>query len=338
VQIIRSALFVSCLTICKKNVVTKTNHCIRVRKFRYLNFKLVMTIYRAHSSQTGLNQADHTALYHTATLRSLLDDFSFEFVEGTVPQLEGSWSRHYQSSPRGESTSLYAYCKMLDLGSLFEAGSNLLDLLQEEDPPFEGVLAYSSGAALAAQVFLQHESHRRSQPQQTNSSPLFKFAVFCNAVTPGRLFKLEDQGVRAEPSNITTFKEEVIQILGIVSGFRMKAAPQMAPQIAKRRIMDEEVVAKSFKAMMLSDGTPFLTDGTYCVAPFDLRHGPQLSIPTLHIRDLEEPRQLGLEMLEICDARLAREYHHSHGHEFPRGYSEMKEIARLIRDVADAAS
>jgi hypothetical protein len=295
-----------------------------------------MTIYHTRSSQTRLPQADHTALYHTATLRSLLDDFSFEFVEGTVPQLEGSWSRHYQSSPHLENTTLYSYCKMLDLGSLFEAKFNLLNLLQEEDPPFDGVLAYSSGATLAVQVFLEHESRRRSQPQQMNSLPLFKFAVFCNAVTPSRLFKLEDPEVRAEPSNDTTLKDEVIRYIDIVTGFRLKAAPHMALQIAKRRIADEEFVAKSFKVMALSDGTPFLTDGTNCMAPFDHRDGPQLSIPTLHIRDLEEPRQLGLGMLEICDTRLAREYHHSHGHEFPRGYSEMKEIARLIRDVADA--
>lgn len=286
----------------------------------------------------GLHRADHVAFYHTATLRSLLDDFSFEFVEGTVLQLEGSWSRHYQSSLHGENTFLYSYCKMLDLGSFIEAELDLLDLLREEDPPFDGVLAYSSGAALAAQVFLRHERHRKSLPQQANLSPLFKFAVFCNAVTPGRLFKLEDQGVGAEPSNDTMLKEEAMQFIDIISGFRMQAAPQMAPQIAKRRLMDEEVVAKSFKAMTLSDGTPFLTDGIHCVAPFDPRHGPELSIPTLHIRDLEEPRQLGLGMLEICDARLAREYHHSQGHEFPRGYSAMKEIAHLIKDVADAAS
>jgi hypothetical protein len=40
----------------------------------------------------------------------------------------------------------------------------------------------------------------------------------------------------------------------------------------------------------------------------------------------------------FCDARLRREYHHSYGHEFPRGYSEMKETARLMRDLADAVS
>jgi hypothetical protein len=183
---------------------------------------------------------------------------------------------------------------------MFVAELSLLDFLQEEDPPFEGVLAYSSGAALTAQVYLRHESHRRSQPQQTSSSPLFKFVVFCNAVTSGGLPKLEDQGVRAEPSNDTTLKEEAIRYLGIVSGLRVKTAPQ----IAKRWIMDEEAVAKLFKAMTLSDGTLFLTDGTHCVAPFDPRRDPQLSIQTLHIRDLEEPRQLGLGMLEISDARL----------------------------------
>jgi hypothetical protein len=95
--------------------------------------------------------------FPTATLRSLLEDFCFEFVEGTEPHLEGSWSRHYKSSPNDENTPLYSYCKVLDLKSTLETESNLLDLLLEENPPFDGVLAYSSGAALAAQVFLRHE-------------------------------------------------------------------------------------------------------------------------------------------------------------------------------------
>ncbi len=243
----------------------------------------------------------------------MLSDFTFEFVEGTEPHLEGSWSRHYSSSQNDENTPLYVYCKVLDLKSTLETELNLLELLLEEDPPFDGVLAYSSGAALAAQVFLRHERER-----SPDSHPLFKFAVFCNAVIPSRIFKLE-QCTGAITSTDRSLMEEALQYIDIISGFRIKAMPQLESQMKVRRVKDRTHLENDWKAMKLPNGMSFLTDGEYCVAAVDCTI-PPISVPTLHIVDQQEPRLLGSGMLEFCDGRLAREYHHHHGHEFPRGY------------------
>jgi hypothetical protein len=166
---------------------------------------------------------------------------------------------------------------------------------------------------------------------------LFKFGVFCNAVTPGRIFELEKEGNGAETSMDRSLNEEALHYVGIIAGFRIRAVPQLEQQMRARRVKDEEILERQWKAMKLPDGTSFLTDGAYCVAAIDCTK-PPISIPTLHILDLQEPRLLGLGMLEICDASTARVYHHSHGHEFPRGYSEMKELAGLIREVAENTS
>lgn len=259
---------------------------------------------------------DQAHLSRVATLRSLLSDFTFEFVEGTEPHLEGSWSQHYHSSPNDKSTPLYSYCKAFNLQSTLETELNLLDLLLEEDPPFDGVLAYSSGAALAAQVFLRHERERGP-----DSQPLFKFAIFCNAVMPGRVFTLEES-VGADTSTDRTLIEEALQYVDIISGFRIKAMPELEAQMKARRVKDRAHLEIDWKSMKLPDGAPFLTDGKYCVAAVDCAVLP-ISIPTLHIVDLQEPRLLGSGMLELCDRRIAREYHHSHGHEFPRGYRSV---------------
>jgi hypothetical protein len=220
---------------------------------------------------------------------------------------------------------------------LLETELSLLELILEEDPPFDGVLAYSSGAALAAQVFLRYEKQRQTQPRQLDSMPLFKFAILCNTLTPGRVFTMQEEGQGAQPSNDRSPKEQALQMFDIIAGFRLKATPQLAREIRKQRIEEVEHLDTSFKAMTLPDGTPFLTNGTTGVSWFN-REQVKISIPTLHVFDLSEPDVLGKGMLELCERRRAREYHHCHGHEFPRGYSEMKELARLIREVADSAA
>jgi len=220
---------------------------------------------------------------------------------------------------------------MLDLKSSLDAQKDLLDLLLEEEDPFDGVLAYSSGAALAAQVFLRHEEQRKSRQ---DLHPLFRFAIFCNAVTPGRILDIKGHRLIDEPTrqNVELI-EEVTTYLSLISDFRMKVSPELSTQIIKQKMMDEEFFKQTLTAKTLDDGTPLLSDGKLCVMNFE----PQcISIPTLHIRDLEEPRQFGLGLLELCNARLAKEYYHSQGHEFPRGYNTIKDIARLVLDLVEA--
>lgn len=272
-------------------------------------------------------------LRYPATLRSLLSDFDFEFVEGTVLHPEGSWSRYYptyQSSVKDESIR-YTYFKPRDFQSMWEAELSLIELLQEESPPFDGVLAYSVGCALAAQVFLRHAGQRNKaiEPQ------LFKFAIFCNGLTPYRTHPLDKLDMNSLDSNDTALKEDIIQVFNSVAELRRAGAPHLKELIAQTRLSDIEWV-KQLEVMMLTDGTSFLTDGKFGIARFDSRHF-QLSIPTLHIRDSSEPKHFGLGLLELCDPKLVKDFHHMQGHEFPRGYHEMEAIARLVRQVADMA-
>ena len=63
-----------------------------------------------------------------------------------------------------------------------------------------------------------------------------------------------------------------------------------------------------------------------------------IDIPTLHIRSTDEDEvdpHHGLHLLRLCDRSMAKEYHHAYGHDFPRGRKEMKEIARMIREMAE---
>lgn len=93
---------------------------------------------------------------------------------------------------------------------------------------------------------------------------------------------------------------------------------------------------------VLRDGTAFISNGEYGLCRYEVREDeePLIEIPTLHIRsteeDIEDPHH-GLHLLSLCNRKNAREFHHGHGHDFPRGRYEMKKISQLIRQVAEEA-
>lgn len=109
--------------------------------------------------------------------------------------------------------------------------------------------------------------------------------------------------------------------------------------------MDHERVLsllKRLKGKRLVDGTIFLTDGQYGLCRWECNTDaePLLDIPTLHIRSTDEDEidpHHGLHLLGLCNRDRAKEFHHAYGHDFPRGRTEMKHIARLIRDLAEDA-
>ena len=100
---------------------------------------------------------------------------------------------------------------------------------------------------------------------------------------------------------------------------------------------------KQLKGMKLVDGTTFLSNGTHGLCRWEppADGSPLIDVPTLHIRstdsDETEPHE-GLHLLRLCDPDQAREFHHGSGHDFPRGRKDMKTIARMIREVAEATT
>lgn len=98
--------------------------------------------------------------------------------------------------------------------------------------------------------------------------------------------------------------------------------------------------AASLQTRLLADGTPFLTDGVFGMTRFDpALHGTLIDIPTLHVRcaDDGDVHSTGKQLLKLCDPGQVREFHHQYGHDFPRGHVQMKKIAQLIRETAEAA-
>lgn len=119
------------------------------------------------SSMLTFHPREAAVRYH------LGDQHTFEFVEGTLPT-EAAPELLGVVSPSDE---LFAYAYPDDLSTWVAALNNLEAYLAAEGP-FDGVLAFSQGASLAATYIVQK---LRQNPVSEQLDPTFKCAIFFSA-------------------------------------------------------------------------------------------------------------------------------------------------------------
>ncbi|CAH0051340.1 unnamed protein product [Clonostachys solani] len=291
----------------------------------------------------------------TAAIRSDLEDFEWEFVQGTFRHTEGTplssnalhksvctrlnpylmlignWSLYTTSFSK---LPLYGYYYPLDPASVLQAEEDLFAIIREQGP-FDGVLGYSGGASLAAQLIIKDQMEN---PLALPHERAFRFGIFINAASPLNCFSLDDyaEGQLVIHDTIKgSIAEEAADIVMRPSALRKKAGIENEDQ------PDAEAVIAAFdklKGVTLPDGSLGFTDGEYGMVRYNaVSEDTLIDIPTLHVRCPAEHRHHGLHLYEMCEPSTALEYHHGHDHDFPRGRTEMKRIAELIREVADMA-
>ena len=205
------------------------------------------------------------------------------------------------------------------------------DLLQvlEDEGPFDGVLGYSGGAALAAQAIIRH------QVNNPTADPLFRFAVFINGGTPLKAFTLADELVKTGEVDTTVLDKELEAIYLRPSNLRVRKGDNK--EEAEKAIEVRKKEIESLQTGQLVDGRYFVTDGTVGVTRYDgAIDGPLIDIPTLHVRSPgEEDANLGLNLFDLCHPMQLKEYHHAYGHDFPTGAEESRKIAEAIIDLSE---
>ncbi|KAI9744652.1 MAG: hypothetical protein M1818_002181 [Claussenomyces sp. TS43310] len=171
----------------------------------------------------------------------------------------------------------------------------------------------------------------RESPWGSPEDLPFRFAVFINGATPIHAFPFSDVAKTARKVGVSTLTDEITAAL--LRRSNMKGVEQI---MATDRPAYLEAGEMALETMQARDGRLFLTDRVNCVWRYDASYdGTSLTIPTLHIRDPKDDKDQGLELLKLCDMSRVKEYHHVHGHDFPRGYAEMAKIASLIRSTAE---
>jgi hypothetical protein len=244
--------------------------------------------------------------------------------------LLGNWSLFTTSF---SDQPLYGYYNPISAASIAQTETELLDIVEAEGP-FDGVLGYSSGAGLAAQLIVRDQER---YPNKMPSERPFRFAIFFNGTTPFRIFKVDEESILPGELPTDSMIAEAHKVLMRSSAVRKK-----------EEISDEDrqghdtmlALIDRFTTHTLATGQQFISDGTYGMYRYSKQGNggePLISIPTLHVRDPGEDQDdvnHGLNLLGICDPAFVREFNHSYGHDFPRGRKEIKTISQLIRDTA----
>jgi len=245
----------------------------------------------------------------TAGFRSQLDDFEFEFVQGTIEHAKEGSAIY---TDMFADTGLWEYYDLLDPYNVIETEQELLELIAE-DGPYDGVLGYSQGASLAMQAIIRFAV---DNPTATADQFPVRFAIFINCTTPLRIF---DMAEKCAPDIPTADEADA-------SLYRMMARANP--------LLDSNAL---FPAR-LANGRRILTDNTIGLTKADPAYdGHLVKIPTLHIRCPDDKEQFGKEAESLCEKTGVRQYFHHHDHDFPRGYEEMRAISVAIREVAEAS-
>jgi len=167
----------------------------------------------------------------------------------------------------------------------------------------------------------------------------FRFAVFINGASPLRCFELEDVELTDDVVDAAPMTAAAESMFLRPSALRRKEGVSEEDQADHVQLLS---LLQRLSGRRLVDGTTFLTDGKYGLCRWEPPQDglPLIDIPTLHIRSTDEDEtdpHHGLHLLKLCDPGQAKELHHVYGHDFPRGRTEMKQIAELIREVAGQA-
>ena len=154
-----------------------------------------------------------------------------------------------------------------------------------------------------------------------------------------RVFPLSDEEIRPEVGPASRYSR----------GGGEHPSPPICYSKEGNEMSDEERIGyeklreftSRFETRYLEGRQSFISDGDYGIYrynPNDNARKPIITVPTLHIRDpsknLVREVDHGLNLWKLCDPVFAKEFHHSYGHDFPRGRREMKKISQLIRDTA----
>lgn len=170
----------------------------------------------------------------------------------------------------------------------------------DEDGPYDGVIGFSQGGALAASLILTHQLRQFEHPKP------FNFAIFISSVLP-----------------VTPSEEIGIDATGYVVGYE-RSYPGffgLSEQELEQKV--SSTAAHLFAPMDTTTGNESLL-------------ASKIDIPTLHILgSKDEFHSFGRHVVDLCEQRKSHVLVHDHGHEVPRLESFIDKATGLIESVIE---
>ncbi|KAL4806218.1 serine hydrolase FSH [Aspergillus unguis] len=270
---------------------------------------------------------------------------TFDFIDGPhacspAPGIELFYGPPYYSFYAEPKSTCEGGCvnengtDAVSLESIKQAHAWLKGIIAERGP-YDLVMAFSQGTALAAGILLEHEYQKQQQQQQqsldmsTVPDPPFKSAIFICGGAP--LSFLEDIGYTIP--RVTKERDRLSrkELAWAASSERILAA---GPE-------------RWTTAMPYTSAPPLSYQPLQFQTTFDLNEiraeisGPvKISVPTVHIYGERDPRYIaGLQLAEVCEHKGGKRkvYNHGGGHEIPRFEAVSGAVADLVRWGVSAA-
>ncbi|KAH8803553.1 serine hydrolase FSH [Xylogone sp. PMI_703] len=178
-----------------------------------------------------------------------------------------------------------------------------LELFIQDEGPFDGVIAFSQGSALAGTLIVELA---KSKP----FDQLFRMAVFISSSLP--------MDMEAEPVTLVYQGPAAVENTTVVA---MPDDPRFAGYFLVHQKMvkgtEQEFCAKEEKVL------PKCLHKT---------HGQLFHIPTVHvIGNRDDQAAEGHEFVSLCDIRRAKVVMHGGGHHIPKIPSEQSKMAGAIQ-------
>ncbi|KAJ0163086.1 Ovarian cancer-associated -like protein [Colletotrichum tanaceti] len=266
----------------------------------------------------------------TAGIRSLLEpEYEFVFVEGRWPHLEGNWSLHTVDFSK---SNLYGFYNMLDIDDILATENELRQVI-EDHGPFDGLLGYSQGGSMAAQIAMRLLIEN---PYATLPELPIKFLVLINSAVPPLIMPLDEQQVTELPI------EEAPKLRMLFDVFKADPAEHLDKarpvKLANGRQVIITATGKALCFAYNASPPPALVNKTHYMTFFDKAwDGHPLSMPSLHVTGQGDAPEYGQQLYDIAEPGQAELIRHVFGHDFPRGLDVNKTIARSIRALAEKA-
>ncbi|EAW11762.1 putative EF-hand calcium-binding domain protein [Aspergillus clavatus NRRL 1] len=235
------------------------------------------------------------AIFHsqTSSFRSRLEDLNldFEFINGRFPSAPAPGINLFYPPP------YFSFWEDDSPDAVQATCAWLTDLIARRGP-YDAVMAFSQGTALAAALLLLHRAHHPSAP------PPFKAAIFICGGAPLAL----------------------VEGLGFDVPASVKERDQLSRTALAAQADASAILARGSARWTGTETCEAVEEGEGITCPF------RVGIPTVHVYGAKDPRYVaGLQLAELCQPAIRMVYDHGGGHEIPRLGVVSEKIAELVR-------
>ncbi|KAF5565482.1 EF-hcalcium-binding domain-containing protein [Fusarium phyllophilum] len=263
------------------------------------NFALKLSQYSPHNNSMRLlclhGRGTNSDIFESqlAPIANLLPErYVLDFLDGPC---EVNAAPGVDSCSSGPYLAWHRRHFAKDLASAYTYVKTVID----EDGPYDGVIGFSQGAALAASLLLSHQQQAPSAPR------LFKFAIFLSSVLPAAAS--EKMGVDST-EYVVSYEKSLPEFFGLST-----------LEIADMSSIERAYLFKQFPSANNPGGTLHYID-----------------IPTLHILGSQDPFfNFGKIVVDLCDGKKREVLVHDGSHEVPRSEDYAQKIALLIENIAE---